>query len=33
MDVLALVVCDLFVVFFSSSHLANIFERFSSVLH
>ena len=33
MDVLALVVCDLFVVFVSLSNLANISERFSMVIH
>ena len=33
MDVLALVVCDLFAVFFSLSHLVNIFEFFFMVIH
>ena len=32
MGVLALVVCGLFVVFYSKSYLANIFERFAMVV-
>ena len=33
MGVLGLVVCNLYVVFFSLSNLENIFERFSMVIH